>query len=284
MAGFVEKHFGMTTAAALILVIGSPLAVGAQQQTATGTVSGRATNERGEVMGDVEVEVVDAHRKTRTSRNGIYRLDSIGVGAHVFQARRVGFSPLVASIEIDSGATTYADIVMRPAANVLASVLVKADLLMRGVPRGFLDRMHSGAQGTYITAEDIKRQNPHRVSDILKFVPGVKVAPNGEVFSSRGLVTVLSNGCANGLPVYLDNIQVGGGTGGGPDGFIGDQNAGRVGRGAAPVGATAVARSVADIIPPERVVAIEVYSGPATVPPTLPAANSACGAVFIWTR
>lgn len=284
MAGFAEKHFWLRIAAALIVLVGSPLAVSGQQPVPTGSVYGRATNERGDVMGDVEIEVVDAHRKTHTSGNGLYHLDSIGAGAHVFQARRVGFSPLVASIEVDSGATTYADVVMRPATNVLASVLVKADLLMRGVPRGFLERMHSGAQGTYITAADIKKQNPHRVSDILKFVPGVKVAPNGEVFTSRGMVTVLSNGCANGLPVYLDNVQVGGGTGGGPDGFIGDLNAGRVGRGAAPVGATAVARSVADIVPPERVVGIEVYSGPATVPPTLPAANSACGAVFIWTR
>ncbi|MDQ6718995.1 MAG: TonB-dependent receptor [Gemmatimonadota bacterium] len=284
MESTVERHSWMTLAAALILVIGSPRAITAQQQQPEGRVFGKATNERGEVMADVEVEVVDAHRKTRTSRNGLYHLDSIPAGAHVFQARRVGFSPLVASIEVDSGETTYADVVMRPAANVLASVLVKADLLMRGVPRAFLERMHSGAQGTYITAADIKKQNPHRVSDILKFVPGVKVAENGEVFSSRGMVTVLSNGCSNGLPVYLDNVQVGGGTGGGPDGFIGDQNAGRVGRGPAPVGTTAVARSVADIVPPERVVAIEVYSGPATVPPTLPAANSACGAVFIWTR
>ncbi len=271
-------------AAALIFVIGSPFAARGQQPQPTGGISGRATNERGEVMSGVEIEVVDAHRKTHTSGNGLYHLDSIGAGAHVFQARRVGFSALVASVEVDSAETTYADVVMRPTVNVLASVLVKADLLMRGVPRAFMERMHSGAQGTYITAADIKRQNPQRVSDILRFVPGVKVASNGEVFSSRGLVTVLSNGCANGLPVYLDNVQVGGGTGGGPDGFIGDLNAGRVGRGPAPVGTTALARSMADIVPPERVVAIEVYSGPATVPPTLPAANSACGAVFIWTR
>lgn len=284
MQGSTTVSSLMKMAAALILVIGSPLSALSQQHQPTGKVYGTATNQRGEVMGDVEIEIVDVHRKTRTGPNGLYRLDSIAVGAHVFQARRLGYSPLVASIEVDSAEATYADVVMRPAANVLASVLVRADLLMRGVPRAFMERMHSGAQGTYITAFDIKRQNPQRVSDILRFVPGVKVSENGEVFSSRGAVTVLSNGCSSGLPVYLDNIQVGGGTGGGPEGFIGDLNAGRVGRGPTPAGTTAIARSVADIVPPEKVVAIEVYSGPASVPPTLPAASSSCGAVFIWTR
>jgi hypothetical protein len=276
---------GCAAAAIIVAVAGAPTA-GAQEQHATGKVAGRATDERGRAMQDVEVEIIDAHRRARTGPNGIFRIDSLEPGDHLIQARRLGFSPLIATIQVDSDLTTYADVVMRPAANVLASVLVKADALMRGVPRAFLERMHSGAQGTYITAADIKRANPLRVSDVLRGVPGVRVTANGEIFTTHGAVSILSNACASGLPVYLDNVQVGGGTGGSPDGFIGDQNPGRVasGGGARIAGSTPITRSIADLVPPERVVAIEVYSGPATVPVTLPAANSSCGAVFIWTR
>ena len=266
-----------------VITVASPAA--AQSRDSIGTVGGKATDERGVPMPGVEVEILDVHRTGRTNLSGIFRIDSIPAGDHVLSARRLGFSPLVATIQVAGGETTFADMVMRPAVNVLASVLVKGDVLMRGVPPGFLERMHSNGQGTYITAGDIKRQNPHRVSDVLRTVPGVKVAANGEVFTSRGVVSVLSNACANGMPIYLDNIEVGGGTGGVPEGFIGDLNPGRAARGSTPIaGSTASARSIADVIPPERVVAIEVYSGPATVPLTLPAANSSCGAVFIWTR
>lgn len=279
------KRNSLMAAAALILAVGSPLCASAQGHRTLGEIAGKVIDARGAPVAGVEVEVADVHRRVRTGTDGLFRIDSLEPGDHVLQARRIGFNPLVAAIQIDSIETTYADIVMQPAVNVLASVVVKVDLLMRGVPRGFLERMHSGGQGTYITAADIQRGNPQRVSDILRWVPGVKVAPNGEVFTSRGAVSILTNACANGLPVYLDNIEVGGGTGGAPDGFIGDLNAGRVSRtGPVPVSAAAIVRSVADIIPPERVVAIEVYSGPASVPPTLPAANSSCGAVFIWTR
>jgi hypothetical protein len=275
-----------TIAAAVLAFSSAPLpTLSAQSHHTLGIIAGKATDARGAAMSDVEIEILDAHRSVRTGSNGLFRIDSLEAGNHLISARHIGFSPLVSPIAIDSVEITYADIVLQPAANVLASVIVKADLLMRGVPRGFLERMHSGGQGTYITAADIQRQNPLRVSDVLRGVPGVKVSGNGEVFTSRGAVTILSNGCANGLPVYLDNVQVGGGTGGSPDGFIGDLNAGRVSRGAPQLaGSTAAARSIADIVPPERVVAIEVYSGPASVPPTLPAANSSCGAVFIWTR
>lgn len=274
------------TVATLVFVTATVPTVRAQAHHPSGTVAGKATDERGLAMPDVQVEIVDVHRTFRTKSNGLFRIDSLEPGDHIIAVRRLGFSPLVATIAVDSAGTTFADVVMRPAANVLASVLVKEDMLMRGVPRAFLERMHSGAQGTFITASDIKRANPQRISDVLRAVPGVKVAPNGEVFTSRGAITILSNACANGLPIYLDNIEVGGGTEGAPEGFIGDLNVGRVAaRGSAPIaGSTASARSIADIVPPERVVAIEVYSGPATVPVTLPAANSSCGAVFIWTR
>lgn len=272
-------------AGGLFFAIFFPLTVCGQQPHATGGVAGKATDEQGAAMADVEVEVVDVHSRVRTAANGLFRIDSLEPGDHVIAVRRLGYSPLLATIQIDSNETTVADIVMRPATNMLASVIVKTDQLMRGVPTGFLDRMHSGVQGTFLTAIDIKRQNPQRVSDILRGIPSVKVAVSGEVFSRRGVVSILSTACANGLPVYLDNIQVGGGSEGNPEGFIGEFNPGRVRQGGQEVaGGTPIARSVADIVPPERVVAIEVYSGPATVPPSLPAANSSCGAVFIWTR
>jgi hypothetical protein len=284
-AGVARSGFAIVVLAMMAAAIATRPAR-AQQATATGKVAGKATDDKGRAMADVEVEIVDAHRRTRTAANGLFRIDSLEPGDHLITARRLGFSPLTATIQVDPEQTTFADVVMRPAANVLASVLVKADQLMRGVPRAFLERMHSGAQGTYLTAEDIRRANPQRISDVLRQVPGVRVTANGEVFTTHGAVSILSNACANGLPVYLDNVEVGGGTGGSPDGFIGDQNPGRVaaGGGARIAGSTAIARSIADVLPPARVVAIEIYSGPATVPVTLPAANSSCGAVFIWTR
>ena len=158
----------------------------------------------------------------------------------------------------------------------LPPVTVNATPTSAAPSTGFDERRNS-AHGTYFTATDIERVNPSRVSQLLRRVPALRVAPNGEVFSGRGKASLLSKACANGLPIYVDNVLLGGGSVDDPsalsDGFFGKGS---------PQNPTA--RTAIDLLNPGTIAGIEVYSGPATVPPNIAGANSSCGAILIWTK
>jgi hypothetical protein len=161
------------------------------------------------------------------------------------------------------------------AENTLAPVIVRAT--PSAAPSTGFDERLNNAQGAYFTAADIERFNPLRVSQLLRRVPTLRVAPNGEIFSSRGKASLLSKACANGLPIYVDNVLLGGGSVDDPsalsDGFFGKSS---------PHNPTA--RAAIDLLNPTTIAGIEVYSGPATVPPNIAGANSSCGAILIWTK
>lgn len=203
--------FGLTAGAALT----GPSAAIAQSSPRTAAIQGIALDTSGALLSDVEIELVGAGKARRTAGNGSYQFDSVEIGTHKLRARKLGFQPESRVVQVaDRGAR--ADFIMTPAATTLAAVTTIAS--RRGAltaPPGFRQRMASN-QGTFFTDSDIVRLRPRHVSDLLRKVDGVVVTVNGQVFSSRGTVTIKTDACKYGVPVFVDNVQVGGGNMGGP--------------------------------------------------------------------
>jgi hypothetical protein len=241
-----------------------------------GSIFGTAVDSTGRPLADVQVEIEDLKLSVRSSAQGIFRLDSVEAGSYTLAGRRLGFKPIVVPLRVAANEVTYADLVFRATVDRLAPVTVSGVASSAAPSTGFDERMIDG-QGTYITAADIEKLNPARVSQILRRVPTLRVAPNGEVFSGRGKVSLLSKACANGLPIYLDNVLLGGGTEDDPsslsDGFFGK---------ASPQNPNA--RAAIDLVNPTSIAGIEIYSGPSTIPPSVQGSNSSCGAILIWTK
>ena len=258
--------------------------VSAQTISGRGVIQGIAVNPSGATVAGVELSLDDLRVSAHTNSNGIYHFDSIPAGTHTLHARKVGMQQVVVGLEVIANDITYADLVMKPVANEsvtnLAPVTVTA--AVRGsttAPAGFLQRMATG-QGTYITDADIAKVRPSKLSDVMRRVPSLKIFPNGEVYNGRGIVTLRTEACAHGMPIYVDNVQVGGGEMGDPEGTT-DRSTSRKPDFMSP---TSTGRSPIDGIKPADVVGIEIYNGPATAPSTLTGSNSACGAIFIWTK
>jgi hypothetical protein len=111
---------------------------------------------------------------------------------------------------------------------------------------GFYSRMQ-GEVGTFITQEEIAKQNPRTTSELLRRIPGFVVLESGTVSAPRHTK-------CSGVAYYVDGVHADGS----------DLNA---------------------VLPP-AIAGIEVYTGPATVPVAFRVItqNPACGTVLIWLR
>jgi hypothetical protein len=270
----------MTLIARVFALSLAAFAVARGQSNPLGSIRGTAVDPTGRIIPDVQITIIDLNRATLTTRDGWFVFDSIRSGPHQIRARRAGLEFQVVNLQVLANDVTYVDFVMRPLVTQLAPVTVRTTAPdARGAPPEFTERMTNG-QGTYFTAADIEKVHPHRVSDMLRRVPGLSVLPNGEIFSGRGVVSVKSNPCPHGMPVYVDRVQVGGGSGGDPASIFEDT----VYRKPEWMSPTAASRSVVDGIKPQDIAGIEVYKGPATAPASLAGSTSSCGEILIWTR
>lgn len=257
---------------------------GAQTPLGTGAVQGIAVDSSGKTISGVEIELTDLGLRSRTSKSGIYRFDSVQAGTHTLKARKLGTRGVTVIFQVLRDDVTSVDVVMKPVATAavtaLAPVTVSAESRgSRDAPPGFLQRLESG-QGTYFTAADIKKIRPGKVSELMRRVPGLKVFPNGEIFSNRGIVSLNTESCAYGMPIYVDNVQVGGGAMGDPE-TLTDRSLERKPDFMSP---TSAGRSPIDALKPSQIVGIEIYNGPATAPATITGTTSSCGVILMWTK
>ncbi|MEO8909237.1 MAG: TonB-dependent receptor [Gemmatimonadaceae bacterium] len=252
----------------------------AQSAITSGIIEGIAVDSSGAVLSGVEVQLADIGSDPQTTRGGRYRFDSVGAGGHVLVARKLGFQPVTVTLQVLANEVTYADLVMKPGMTTLAPVKVTASLGSgSSAPAAFLQRMASG-QGTYFTESDIAKIHPKRVSDLMRRVPGLDISPGGQIFSGRGAVTFKTDACAFGIPIFIDNVQVGGGNMGDPE-SITDRAMQRKPDFLNPA---STGRSAIDGVKPSDIAGIEVYKGPATALATVSGTTSSCGTILIWTK
>jgi hypothetical protein len=106
------------------------------------------------------------------------------------------------------------------------------------------------AFGRYITRDQIETRHPIFVSDLLRTIPGLQVAPARRGF---GFDVLTTEGCRP--AVYLDGLHY-----------------------------PLMGETIDQIVNPNDVDSIEVYAHAAEVPPEYLGPGSNCGAIVIWTR
>jgi hypothetical protein len=115
---------------------------------------------------------------------------------------------------------------------------------------GFWERRSRGF-GYFLTRDEIEKRDAHEFADLARMAPSVSVGTR----NGRHVIRFNRGGVRDCPPQYIvDGMRIENGS---PDEFT-----------------------------PQDVEAIELYSGPATIPPQFaPRFNSyTCGAVVIWTR
>ena len=250
MAGFAS---GYTRLMALALVCTAPLA-SASAQLLPAALVGVVRDSSGVAIPAVEVRYKGTDfLSVRTNDSGGFRMINLPTGLATVSVRRMGFAPATAEVRLRSGRTDSLVFTLTALATTLAGVLVEDEYEARSrrLLAGFWERRARGF-GHYLTRADIERRAAHEFVDLARMVPSVTISTRGGRKTIRLTRGTSGRDCP---PQYVvDGMRIENGS---PDEFT-----------------------------PQDVEAVEIYSGPATVPPQFaPRFNSyTCGAIVIWTR
>lgn len=128
----------------------------------------------------------------------------------------------------------------------------------RGKMAGF-QRRKSRGMGEFITREDIERQDPMRLSDMVHLRTGVGTVAYGDGSGRRHVeisrAAFLEDNDVCRVQYWIDGVPFPG-----------------------------VNRFEMDELSPQDVEAIEIYRGPSEIPPRFNRRGSQCGVVAVWTR
>lgn len=247
--GLTKRDFGIgsgdsTTVAAAGVDSGAARSGdGTLVRRGTARLVGTIRGPGGDALSDVDLAIPGSDVRGRTDARGHFALADLPPGTYSLEARHLGFAPKRAIVDLSSHHTTTIDITLDKQVPVLNTVHVYGKRTTRWPDLdGFLQRRRQGF-GHFLTRQEIEKQHPFFLTDALRMVPGV------QVFRNSGLNnTILFRGCAP--VVYLDGLPVSG--------------------------------DVADILEPEDVDGMEVYTGPGQAPPQFQ--GEGCGSLVIWTR
>ena len=239
-------------------------------QGTTRTLSGRVVDTTGAPVVYANIEL--AARVTVSDDSGRFSM-SIPVGPVGMAVRRIGFRML--KVDLPSGADTTVRLVMTPVAHTLSRQVVSTDRTIRSLElRGFYRRLHDRKYGTnaghFITAEEIERRNPTRITQMFEGLTGVRTSKVREFGSDDGCSGTQNllcwapqglGGCW--MTVYYDGVRL--------------LNTSRMRE---PNSPTVVDAHVV----PGHIAGIEVYTSPGKVPAEYQGLNGTCGVVLLWSK
>lgn len=242
----LRRAIGLSLIAAMV---GLPSVGRAQRHT--GALSGIVKDSAGIRIHGVEVIVIGTGAATRTDTAGRFLLAGLPRGATDVSLRRIAYEPVVVNIEVVEAETTEVEIRLGALAQSLPSVVVNDHTDRVRTLAAFESRRKTGV-GQFITRAEIEKRHPLRLSEMVRTIPGAMIVPaeNGRV----ALRFARSSGACQ-PQFFLDGQRV-------------------------------TSSFNVDDLPPVDVEGVELYSGPAGLPPEFNHLydGTVCGTVVIWTR
>jgi hypothetical protein len=269
---------GRTLHFALVLLLAFVSAARAQA-TLTGFVRADSTLQP---LRDVEVLVESASRSTRTDGAGKFTLRDLPTGSVVVQARRVGYDPLAATIDLVAGTQQQVFYLKRSVAQL--DTVAVASLRPRGMGRESFEERRRFGLGKFIDSTELRANEHRKFQDLLRQA-GVRLVtptpcrgrfrpPYCDSNQSKRVAVSASMAYECPMQVLLDGVTVYR-----PRGM------------SAGVAATPDFQSVEwettfDLsgLMTSALEAVEVYRRAAEIPMEFGGSSAACGVLVIWTR
>jgi hypothetical protein len=221
-------------------------------QSRPGAVAGVVKDSAGRALPNVQVTAFNAERSVRTDTAGEFTIGALPAGKNQLSFRRLGFEPVILSVDIPAADTADVDVILGTAAQQLTGVVVqgRAEPMVSALA-AFESRRKQGI-GHFITRAQIEQRHPLMLSDMLRTIPGAVLIGSDNGRTSVRFARVGRNNCPP--QFFVDGIQV--------TGFS------------------------IDDMPPADVEGVELYAGSAGLPPEYNRLHgtSICGTVIIWSR
>ena len=230
-------------------------------QSRSVSVTGTVVDATGAAIPGVEVLVLGARLKALSGERGEFTFPSIAAGTHRVVTRRSGYRADTTDVELAAGDTVALWLEMTRIAVMLDEVDV-TDTYISPRLHGFEQRRLHAIGGKFVGPAEIRAQAPTETSDLLRRVMGVRLADSIHVLipvSNRGNKVVQVGRERMSVPCVM-RIGV--------NGFITDPG------------------FSLNLISPLDIHGIEVYNGPASIPPEFnrTAVDLYCGLIMIWTK
>lgn len=244
---------------AIMLTI--PLDAGAQR-----VVKGRVVDPAGAPVPYVSVQIGATNTISDDSGRFVIKAPASPVS---LRFRRIGFRP--GEVDLIAGGDTAIVVSLASLPLELERAVVEAQRTVRSLElRGFYKRLADREKGInagqFITAEEVEQRNPFRITQMLEGRSGIKVVRVKQEGSSclsmndpRCWAPAGVNGCF--MTVYVDGRRL-------------------TSLNVRPNGPT----PVDEMVLPNHVAGIEIYTTAGKVPPEYQSLAGTCGAVLIWSK
>lgn len=215
-------------------------------------VTGKVTSKAGKPLGGARVTVEGTGLTTLSRPNGTFVLDSLPSGTQTVEVRKLGYAATEVPVELAAARPANVSVTMDDFVATLATMRVEAERDKGLMKVGYLQRKQTGL-GYYMDGDRINK-NALTFSDAMRVVPGLHVVPvgDGHTYTIVSTRSPTGNGCVN---FYVDGS------------YWQQMSPG----------------DIDQFVRPEEITAVEVYSGSTAPPQFVPAGQTNCSTVVVWT-
>ncbi|MEP7346536.1 MAG: carboxypeptidase-like regulatory domain-containing protein [Gemmatimonadaceae bacterium] len=218
---------------------------------------GRVRASDGRPLAGARVSIVGSDVTTLTSDSGRFVLTGLPSGSQTLNARALGFLPIHATVHLlTAGAQNVADVSLTSLKSFLDTIRVTATRLYTDDANGFESRKRSG-QGHYIDRAIIDRRQAIQASNLLQMIPRLEVLTSATGLFGH-IVVMKTEFTSQGYcrpDLYVDGVLF----------RSGDME-------------------IDEVLNPDQIEGIEVYTKPALAPVQFTNNMSGCGSIVVWRR
>ncbi|MDX1579389.1 MAG: carboxypeptidase regulatory-like domain-containing protein, partial [Gemmatimonadota bacterium] len=232
-----------------------------------GRVGDRAT---GLPVAGARIALAGEDREALSDGNGRYAFESLVPGLYRLAVRHLNYEPVEQIVEIPGNRTLEVSFELSADPIELEPLVVTAVRERKLEVQGFYERREISEKvgnGVFFDQEAIRQLAPTKVTQVLNYVPGVRVDCSGgfragdcRVLMTGGQPSLnrsAQTGCEN-ANVYVDGVRV-----------VRENQT--------------MPMSVDQLVLPSEIAGMEVYRSPSEVPAEFGGSVGRCGAIVIWT-
>jgi hypothetical protein len=170
------------------------------------TVRGHVRTSGGRALAGVSISVASGNSTARSNEDGSFEVRSSAAGTRRVEFRSLGYAPERRVVDLRAGDSLSLDVTMLTVQQVMDTVRIVAHRVYDTDSKGFESRRKSG-MGYYFGADDIAKNPPTNVSDLLRRVPSIIISEEGpeRLILMRGFY---HNDFCRPI-VYIDGVAVG---------------------------------------------------------------------------